>query len=206
MLLSDTFIRKVKHSGRPAGDKHADGGGLYLHVTEAGRYWRLRYRFAGKEKLLAFGTYPAISLAQARQRRDEAKEQLADGVDPSAVKKADKLAAKNAALNSFQAVAEQWVKMRCPTWSKSHEDKTRQLLRRDIYPELGALPIDAITSAKVLAMARKIEARQASSSVPLFGGRMGGRKARRLTQVGPGLPTRSGCRPHALMQARRKLS
>lgn len=74
MALTDTFVRQVKHSGAPAGDKHSDGQGLYLLINAIGKYWRLNYRFAGKQKTLALGVYPAVSLAKARKRRDEAKE------------------------------------------------------------------------------------------------------------------------------------
>jgi len=85
--LTDTFIRQVKHSGKPAGDKHTDGGGLYLFVKSAGKYWRLSYRFGGKQKTLALGVYPAVTLAAARKKRDEAREQLAAGNDPGVLKK-----------------------------------------------------------------------------------------------------------------------
>ena len=67
VALTDTFTRNTKHSGTPAGDKHSDGGGMYLHITKAGKYWRMNYRFAGKQKTLALGVYPAVSLAEARQ-------------------------------------------------------------------------------------------------------------------------------------------
>lgn len=83
MPLSDTFTRNTKHSGTSAGDKYSDGGGMYLHITKAGKYWRMNYRFAGKQKTLALGVYPVVSLAKARQGRDKAREMLAQGVDPS---------------------------------------------------------------------------------------------------------------------------
>ena len=79
MALTDTFVKNTKASGLPAGDKHTDGQGLYLHVKTAGKYWRLNYRFAGKQKTLALGVYPAVSLAKARKRRDAARELLAEG-------------------------------------------------------------------------------------------------------------------------------
>lgn len=77
MALTDTFIRNLKHSGKPAGDKHTDGGGMYLLVNASGRYWRMDYRFTGKRKTLALGVYPATSLAKARAARDKAREVLA---------------------------------------------------------------------------------------------------------------------------------
>ena len=89
MALTDTFVKNVKHTGAPAGDKHADGGGMYLLVNASGKYWRINYRFADKRKTLALGVYPDVSLAKARQRRDRARELLADDIDPSEAKKDD---------------------------------------------------------------------------------------------------------------------
>jgi hypothetical protein len=90
MALTDTFVRQVKHTGAPAGDKYADGQGLYLPVKAAGKYWRMDYRYAGKRKTLARGVYPEVTLAKARQRRDKAREQLADDIDPSQAKRDEK--------------------------------------------------------------------------------------------------------------------
>ena len=82
MALTDTFAKNIKPTGSATGNKHTDGQGLYLHVKDAGKYWRMSYRFSGKQKTLALGVYPAVSLAKARQRRDKARELLADGIDP----------------------------------------------------------------------------------------------------------------------------
>jgi hypothetical protein len=87
MALTDTFVKNVKPTGSKAGEKHADGQGLYLHVKGVGKYWRMSYRFVAKQKTLALGVYPAVSLAKARARRDKARELLADGVDPSTAKR-----------------------------------------------------------------------------------------------------------------------
>ena len=87
MALTDTFTKNAKHSGKPAGDKHRDGNGMYLLVTAGGKYWRMDYRFAEKRKTLALGVYPEVSLAKARQRRDKARELLADGIDPGIAKR-----------------------------------------------------------------------------------------------------------------------
>jgi hypothetical protein len=86
MARTDTFVRQVKHSGASAGDKHTDGQGLFLLVNAAGKYWRMSYRFSGKQKTLAFGVYPAVSLSKARRRRDWARELLAEGIDPQSSK------------------------------------------------------------------------------------------------------------------------
>jgi hypothetical protein len=82
--LTDTFVKNTKHTGAPAGDKHTDGGGLYLLVKAAGKYWRMNYRFADKQKTMTFGVYPAVSIVKARQRREKARELLADGIGPNA--------------------------------------------------------------------------------------------------------------------------
>jgi hypothetical protein len=100
MALTDTFIRQVKHSGAPAGDKHTDGQGLFLLINAVGKYWRMNYRFTGKQKTLALGVYPAVSLAKARQRRDKARELLADGIDPGQAKRDDKQAKADAAAHN----------------------------------------------------------------------------------------------------------
>ena len=104
MALTDTFIKQTKEVG-----KHFDGGGMYLHVKPAGKYWRMDYRFAGKAKTLALGTYPEVSLLKARQRREKARERLADGIDPSAAKKQEKAARLSASTNTFERVAREWL-------------------------------------------------------------------------------------------------
>ncbi|SEQ75241.1 Arm DNA-binding domain-containing protein [Giesbergeria anulus] len=111
MALNDTFIKNsTKHSGKPAGDKHSDGGGMFLHVKAAGKYWRMDYAIHGKRKTLSIGVYPAVSLAQARKARDDAKAQLAQGVDPSTAKREAKATSASAAQNTFEAVALAWLK------------------------------------------------------------------------------------------------
>jgi hypothetical protein len=109
MALTDTFVRQVKHSGAPAGYKHTDGQGLFLLVNAAGKYWRMSYRFSGKQKTLAFGVYPAVSLSKARRRRDQARELLAEGIDPSQAKRDASRAKADAATHTFEAVARQWL-------------------------------------------------------------------------------------------------
>ena len=103
MALTDTFIKQVKHSGAPAGDRYADGGNMYLLVKAAGKYWRQDYTHADKRKTLALGVYPAVSLAKARARRDKARELLADGIDPNTAKRQEKQAQVDAAANTFEA-------------------------------------------------------------------------------------------------------
>ncbi len=164
MPLTDTFVKQYKHSGKTAGDKHSDGGGLYLHTTAAGKYWRLSYRFAGKQKTLALGVYPAVTLAQARKRRDEAKAQLADGVDPSVSKREEKLARKMVAENTFEKVAMQWLHATAADRKEITQQKVQTWLEKDIFPSIGKLPISTIGPRDVLAMARKMEERGANES------------------------------------------
>ena len=109
MPLTDTFAKNIKHTGPAAGDKHTDGGGMYLLVNAGGKYWRMNYRHADKRKTLALGVYPAVSLGKARARRDKARELLADGIDPSTAKQEDKQAKADAAANTFEAAARDWL-------------------------------------------------------------------------------------------------
>ena len=164
MALTDTFVKNTKPKGSAAGEKYGDGLGLYLHVKEAGKYWRMSYRFTGKQKTLALGVYPAVSLLKARQRRDKARELLADGIDPSSAKQAEKQAQTAAAANTFQAVAEQWLIATSANRAPVTQDKVSNWLQKDIYPHIGAMPISAIGPRDVLAAGRKMEARQVFDS------------------------------------------
>ena len=161
MALTDTFTKNAKHSGRPAGDKHADGGGMYLHITAAGKYWRMAYRMHGKQKTLALGVYPAVSLAQARGARKVAKEQLAQGIDPSSAKRESKAAQATEAGNTFEAVALDWLKAAAAQRTQETADRAHKWLQNDVFPGIGAMPINRIKPRDVLAVLRKIEARGA---------------------------------------------
>jgi integrase len=165
MALTDTFIRNVKPTGAPAGDKHSDGLGMYLLVNAAGKYWRLNYRFAEKRKTLALGVYPAVSLAKARARRDKARELLADGIDPSTAKREDKRAQADAAANTFEMVARDWLAKTAADRQSSTQDKVTAWLKHDVFPFIGKLPISAVGPRDVLAALRKMEARGALDSV-----------------------------------------
>lgn len=162
MALNDTFIKNsTKHSGKPAGDKHTDGGGMYLLVTSAGKYWRMNYRFDGKRKTLALGTYPEVSLAKARAKREKAREQLADDIDPSAVKRIEKAARLTAAENTFKAIALEWYGSKASSWSTTHAETTIERMEKNIFPWLGARQLTDIEAPEVLATLRRIEARGA---------------------------------------------
>lgn len=159
MPLSDVKVRSAKP--REKFYKLTDGDGLYLHVTEKGsKLWRFRYRFDGKEKLLAFGSYPEISLFDARLRRDQARQQLAHGIDPGAVKKAKKQAA-TAKQETFEAVAREWHKTFLASWTPRHAQTILSRLKHDLIPWLGSRPINEIKAPELLAVVRRAQSRGA---------------------------------------------
>ena len=166
MALADTFVRQVKHTGKPAGDKHTDGDGMYLLVKAGGKYWRMDFTHLAKRKTLALGVYPEVSLAKARQRRDKARELLADGIDPSTAKKADKQAKADAAANTFEMVARDWLAKTAADRMPTTQDKITSWLEKDVIPFIGNMPISTIGPRDVLAALRKMEARGALDSVP----------------------------------------
>ena len=160
MPLTDTTIRNTKPAEKPI--KLFDGGGLFLLVTPAGqRYWRLKYRAAGKEKLLALGVYPDVTLAAARRKRDEAREKMAAGIDPAEAKKAEKRSARLSAENSFEAVAREWHAKYGPTWSASHGARLLRRLEVDAFPWIGGKPIADLVPPDVLDVLRRVEKRGA---------------------------------------------
>jgi integrase len=161
MPLNDTFIKNsTKHSGKPAGDKYTDGGGMYLLVTPAGKYWRMNYRYAGKRKTLALGVYPTVSLAEARKRREKSREQLSKGIDPNAAKREEKQVKADLAANTFELVARAWLKKTAVTRKEITQNRITTLLEHDVFPFIGGLPINTLGPRDVLNKAlRKIEAR-----------------------------------------------
>jgi len=164
MALTDTFVKQVKHSGAPAGDKHADGGGMYLLVSRSGKYWRMNYRFADNRKTFSMGVYPAISLAQARKKREAARELLADGIDPNAAKKEAKASRAAAAANTFELVGREWLAKTSGDRKAITQDKVATWLKKDVFPYIGKMPISTIAPRDVLLAARKMEARGARDS------------------------------------------
>ncbi len=161
MALTDTKVKQVKHSGKPAGDKYADGGGMYLHVTGAGKYWRMDYRYASKRKTLALGVYPAVSLAKARKRREEARELLADGKDPSAAKREKKQAQAAADSNTVEAIGRAWLANHKDGWSEAHYTRERRNLEKDVFPYIGKRAIGTVEPPELLRVIRKVEERGA---------------------------------------------
>lgn len=165
MALTDTFVKNIKPNGAAVGEKHSDGQGLYLHVKEAGKYWRMSYRFGGKQKILSLGVYPAVSLLKARQRRDKARELLADGIDPGAAKQAEKAVKLAAAANTFEVVAREWLIKTAAERMASTHTKVTTWLEKDVFPHIGNMPIATIGPRDVLAALRHMEGRGALDSV-----------------------------------------
>ena len=161
MALNDTFIRNsTKHSGKAAGDKYTDGAGMYLLVTASGKYWRMNYRFNEKRKTLALGIYPTVTLAEARKRREKARELLSKGIDPNAAKREEKQFKADLAANTFELVARSWLKKTAATRKEITQNRITTLLEHDIFPFIGGVPINTLGPRDVLNKAlRKIEAR-----------------------------------------------
>lgn len=158
MKLTARQISTAKPQDKPY--KLSDGGGMYLLVNPNGsRYWRLKYRYAGKEKLLALGVYPDVTLADARNKRNEAKRVLAAGADPSDVKQSIKEAKAIAMQNSFELIAIEWHKHKKPNWSSGYADDILESLRKDIFPFVGKRAITDIKPIDMLAVLKKLEER-----------------------------------------------
>jgi integrase len=156
-MLTDRQIRAAKPLGRPY--KLADGHGLYLYVTPKGsRLWRLKYRLAGVEKVLSFGPYPEVGLADARERQALARTHLRQGQDPGAMKRTARLILAKERVTSFEAVARDWHARQTPRWVASHAAEVLASLERWLFPRLGAVAIMAIDPPMMLAALRAIEA------------------------------------------------
>ena len=160
MPMTAVAANKAKPKDKPY--KLSDEKGLYLHVMpNGGKYWRLKYRFGGKEKVLALGVHPEIGLKEAREKRDEARKQISNGIDPSDVKRAKKAIQGEATENSFKAVALEWFSRKMTDKSQGHQDRTMRALEKDLFPVIGSHPIGGITPPQLLAALRRIESRGA---------------------------------------------
>lgn len=158
--LSDLQVKNAKPKDKDY--KLSDGHGLHLLVTPTGgKLWRFQYRYGGKQKLLSFGAYPSISLSDARQRREDAKKLLSNGVDPGEVRKAQRAATVAETENSFEVVAREWHNKFSGSWSPSHAETTLRRIELDAFPVLGAKPIGEIKATELLTMLRRIESRGA---------------------------------------------
>jgi len=137
MPLTDAQLRNLTERG-----KHFDGGGLYFDLTNAGgRYWRLKYRAGGKEKLLSLGVYPAVSLKAARTKAEEARKTIKAGGDPAELRKAQKANVVHETKNTLEAVSRDWLTHQAARWAPITLTRIRASLEADIFPTLGARPI-----------------------------------------------------------------
>lgn len=151
--LTDTQVRNLKATNREV--KIFDGNGLFLVATPSGgKLWRMKYRIDGKEKLLSFGPYPHVSLALARQKRDEAKKLLAQGIDPREAEKEDEIQSI-----TFQELAEEWLIREESDWTPKHKETVEARLKAYIFPHIGKRPIAKITAPEALSVLKKIEAK-----------------------------------------------
>lgn len=156
MPLTDTAIKNAKPKAKPY--KVTDGDGLYLLVKpNGGKYWRFKYLYVGKEKLLALGTYPEVSLGDAREKRFTARKLLANGADPSSKRKEEKRRKAYNVENSFQVVAKEWFDVNKPKWTPDHAARLWRRLERHIMPCIGDRPIVEIKSLELLDVLRKVE-------------------------------------------------
>ncbi|MDQ1919402.1 tyrosine-type recombinase/integrase [Massilia pseudoviolaceinigra] len=158
--LTDKAVISAKAGEKPL--KLYDERGLFLLVTPAGgKWWRLKYRIDGKEKLLSLGVYPDVGLKDARERRDAARKLLADGIDPGVNRKATKALREVQVANSFETVSREWYEKQAPAWVPAHGDRIIRRLERDIFPHIGKRPISEITAPQLLEVVRRIEMRGA---------------------------------------------
>jgi integrase len=161
MPLTDTAVKNAKPKEKPY--KLTDGDGLYLLIKpNGGKYWRFKYLYVGKEKLLALGTYPEISLNDAREKRHTARKLLANGADPSGKRKEEKRRQIYNIANSFQAVAKEWFDTNQPKWTPDHAARLWRRIEANIFPEIGSRPISEIKSLELLDAIRKVEKRGAT--------------------------------------------
>ncbi len=160
MPLSDTAIRRA--TAKPKPYKLFDAGGLFLLVMpNGGKWWRFKYRYNNKEKLLSLGTYPDVSLKAARERRDQERKKLVERIDPAINRKAVKAAWADNQANSFEVIAREWIGNRSPNWAPRNIVKITRGLELNIFPWLGGRPITEITAPELLMTLRRTEARGA---------------------------------------------
>jgi integrase len=158
MPLTDKAIRALKPG--PKTTRVFDERGLYLELTASGgRWWRFKYRYAGKEKRLALGVYPDVPLKEARDRREEARRLLRSDIDPSAHRKAAKASRSESESNSFELITREWYVEHAPNWAESHRTRLLRLFERDVFPYIGRRPISEITPKELLEVVRRIEVR-----------------------------------------------
>ncbi len=158
MSLTDVKCKNAKPKDKTY--KLYDANGLYLEIMPKGsKYWRFRYQYSGKEKRLAIGVYPEISLGEAREARDSARKLLREHKDPSLDKQEKRRISRLNSENSFEAIATEWLEHRRDAWTESYADYVQKRLKADIFPAVGSFPINQVTAPQLLAALRKVEAR-----------------------------------------------
>lgn len=156
MPLTDTAVRNAKPTSKAV--KMYDEAGLYLQVTPSGgKWWRFKYRYLGKEKLLSLGTYPDVSLKAARAKRDDARKLLSNGSNPSAVKQTQKYEENLKAANTLEAIGREWYAKQLDKWAPTTASKVKSMLEKNIYPYLGKTPITQVTAKALLHTIQRIE-------------------------------------------------
>jgi len=163
MSLKDTAIRNARPKDKQY--KLSDEKGLYLLVKKAGKYFRFDYRYAGKRKTLALGVYPGVKLAEARERRDNARKLLQNDIDPAQHRKETKAMRKDQAVNSFEAIAREWFTKNKHIWTEGHSRTIIRRLELNIFPWLGTRPVAVISAPELWAVLRRIEDRGALETV-----------------------------------------
>ena len=157
-MKRDSFFKNARPADKDY--KLTDWGGLFLLVRKTGgKLWQMAYRAEGKQKTLSFGAYPAVSLEQARRKRDEARALIAEGQDPGEVKKEQRAAQRKTQTNTFEAVAREFFEIKINEWSESHHTRSFQRLKRNVFPFIGHIPISELTVKDYLAVFRAIESR-----------------------------------------------
>lgn len=167
MPLTDIQAKNAKPKDKE--QKLSDGGGLYLLITPSGgKLWNMKYRFGGKEKRLSFGAYPALSLADARQRREDAKKLLVNGIDPGEIKKAQKASIHAECNNSFEVISRAWHAVNAASWSVSHTKTTLERLEKNIFPWIGTKPVTEIKLTDIKSVLHRIEERAPESARRIY--------------------------------------
>ncbi len=160
MKLTDQACKNAKAKEKTY--KLSDGGGLYLEVTSKGsRLWRLKYRYLNIEKKLSIGPYPLVTLAEAREYREQAKKMLLKGLDPSSVKQNNKLDRQGELANTFEVLAREWHKHKSAEWSETNTNIVMERLEKDVFPVIGKYPIKSLTHKMILDLANSIKERGA---------------------------------------------
>lgn len=157
MKLTNTACKNASYDSTGKGNKLSDGGGLILHLKETGKYWRMNYRFVGKQKTLYIGVYPETSLAEARAKRDEARKLINAGQDPATEKKLAKMELKTSHDNSFESVAREWHSQKKHTWKDEHAENILKRLEQNVFNKIGHRPIKELTPMELLNAIRILE-------------------------------------------------